>query len=245
MTDITAKPEYTKPVDCGFEYFGGRPKVACVWVGDKYGVEYVLRLYDAVAANLDMEYEFVCFTDHPPQDWFQPREGAINYEIQYDGFPHWWAKLEMFNYRNWEPQDRILYLDLDVVVTGDLRDFFMADHHFTMIANFGVNYQHAKYNSSVMVWNGQGPAAKVYDDFKNNDPDRIMKALHGDQCFIWRSRVDDIRTWPKGMCVSYKYDVRRTGLDNGTRIVVFHGDPKPDVVKDQFVIDNWLRNAKG
>ena len=245
MNDITAKPKYTPPVDCGFEYFGGQAKVACVWTGEKYGFEYVIRLKDAVDANLDIDYEFLCFMDEANfvkygdmlKGWgIQPAAKKLVY-------PHWWGKLEMFDYRNWEAADRILYLDLDVVVVGSLNDFFMADHHFTMIANFGVNFQHAKYNSSVMVWNGQGRAAKVYDNFVNNDPARIMKNLHGDQCFIWRSNIDDIRTWPKGMCVSYKYDVRRKSLDPATRIVVFHGDPKPDVVKDAFVVENWLRNT--
>jgi hypothetical protein len=53
--------------------------------------------------------------------------------------------------------------------------------------------------------------------------------------------VDDVRTWPAHWCISYKYEARRNGkLDPDTRIVVFHGDPKPDVVNDGFVIENWL-----
>lgn len=243
MIDL-APPAYTPPETSDFVYNASRKYVACLWTGRKYGFEYVLRLKQAVTRNLSTEHSFVCFVDRANfEDFSQDMvDYGITPMVKTVEQPGWWGKLEMFDYRNWSARDRILYLDLDVVITGPLDDFFLADHHTTMIANFGVNFRHAKYNSSVVCWDGNGPAAKIYDEFMQQ-PGRVMKDLHGDQCFMWRVMVDDVKTWPTDWVVSYKYDVRRKALDPNTKIVVFHGDPKPDVVKDGFVIENWLHQG--
>ena len=54
------KPEiYDKP-DPTQKYF-----VVCLKWGDKYGPEYVNKLYRMVQRNLTIDHEFVCFTENP------------------------------------------------------------------------------------------------------------------------------------------------------------------------------------
>ena len=38
--------------------------VVCMKWGDKYGAEYVNRLYNMVARNTTLPFKFVCFTDN-------------------------------------------------------------------------------------------------------------------------------------------------------------------------------------
>lgn len=220
-----------------------KPVVACVWWGDKYSSEYVERLRDAVKRNMERDYDFVCLTDRNPEE-YKDITGVLFWQTPYPEWEGWWQKIRLFDPRPWLDDTRILMLDLDIVITGPLDDFFRMDAHTAAIANFGINFKHSKYNSSVVCWDAKGPASTVFWEFIETGPEKVMQALHGDQCFFWRVMKDDCKTWPKEWCVSYKYEVRGKKLHPDTRAVVFHGDPKPDVVKDKFVIDNWLANAQ-
>jgi hypothetical protein len=93
-----------------------RLTVACVlWMGEfedrHYSPAWVTRLRDQVAAYLPMPHRFVCLSnvDVP---------GVETLPLVTD-WPGWWAQLEVYNPAR-ELGERVLYLDLDVFVTGDL-----------------------------------------------------------------------------------------------------------------------------
>ena len=243
MNPQLTPPKYTEPVVADFDMQPStmQPVVACVWwnATGKYPFEYVKRLKRAVDRNMTLDYQFYCFTDQAGDYWEMMQELGIIPLQCVPGIEGWWQKIYLFDRQLWSEDERILMLDLDCVITGSLDNFFFSTHHTTAIANFGVNYRHSKYNSSVVCWDSQGPAGKVYTDFERAGPRRVIKALHGDQCFFWRSMVDDVRVWPKDWCLSYKYDVRRGGLRHNTKAVIFHGKPDPHEVRDPFVKANW------
>jgi hypothetical protein len=94
-----------------------RLTVVCVlWMGEfegrHYSPDWVTRLRDQVAAWLPQPYRFVCLSNVEVP-------GVETIPLVTD-WPGWWAKLEIFNPAN-DLGDRVLYLDLDVFVTGDLR----------------------------------------------------------------------------------------------------------------------------
>lgn len=93
-----------------------RLTVVCVlWMGEfenrKYSPEWVVRVRDMVAAHLPLPHRFVCISnvDVP----------GVETLPLVTGWPGWWAKIEVFN-PNLNLGDRVLYLDLDVYITGDL-----------------------------------------------------------------------------------------------------------------------------
>lgn len=93
-----------------------RLTVVCVlWMGDfegrRYSPAWVTRLRDMVSAWLPEPHRFVCLSnvDVP---------GVETLPLT-TGWPGWWAKLEVFN-PALDLGARVLYLDLDVFVTGDL-----------------------------------------------------------------------------------------------------------------------------
>jgi hypothetical protein len=93
-----------------------RLTVVCVlWMGEfldrHYSPDWVLRLRDQVAAHLPQPHRFVCLSnvDVP---------GVETLPLQH-GWPGWWSQVEMFEAAR-DLGDRVLYLDLDVFVTGDL-----------------------------------------------------------------------------------------------------------------------------
>jgi hypothetical protein len=81
--------------------------------------------------------------------------------------------------------------------------------------------------------------------------------MHGDQDWMFDQIKTNFDFWPDEWCQSYKWEVRNrnelSGAGNNrvftkviepeikpnTSILVFHGSPKPEQVKDPIVVDNW------
>jgi hypothetical protein len=152
------------------------------------------------------------------------------------GWPGWWSKIELFRL----DIGPVLYLDLDMVITGPLDDLMNYPHEFTAWEN--VSKAGGAINSSVMAWSG--PHASIYDPFAAN-PKRWMaecvtKKCWGDQGFIER-HVGQWQGWQSmfpGAVVSYKHHIlrqRRNDPKREMRLVSFHGKPKPWEVKRSWV----------
>ena len=102
------------------------PTVACVLrSGGIYTEEWVDRLRRDVAANLAIPHRFVCLTDMAPDCETLPLR---------DPWTGWWSKLELFRPGNFNGP--VLYLDLDVIVVGDLTEIVSHPHEFTMCEDY-------------------------------------------------------------------------------------------------------------
>jgi hypothetical protein len=182
--------------------------VACVLSpGPTYNLSHVERLEKMVAQHMRQPYRFVCVDDSQ--------------------FPRWFAKIDL-----WRPgrfTGRVLYLDLDVTVVGNLDD--LANHlaHFVIIKNFKEVKESpkAKFNSSVMAWNASPETDHLFSEFTPDD----MKL--GDQDYI-SERMPDVATFPEDWCVSYKVQkiAKLKTLPRDARVVCYHGKPKPFELPD-------------
>ena len=93
--------------------------------GTKYGPEYVNRLYSGVRRHLDLDCRFLCFTDD---------SGELRAEVEvhpipaFDVPPAWrrtpWLKLALFRDDLAGLAGLSLFLDLDILITGRMDDFF-------------------------------------------------------------------------------------------------------------------------
>ncbi len=156
------------------------------------------------------EHRFVCLTNAP--HWEQP-EGIERIPLE-DGNHGWWAKIELFRPGLFD--DRVLYLDLDVEVVGDLRPIIEYPAPFASIKDY-INK--SQINSSVMVFDpGAGAAAYT------SDPP--ITDWHGDQGFI-SAAIPDIERFPVSWCPSYKVHVKRFGCPPDAKVIVYHGTPRP------------------
>lgn len=227
--------------------------VLCVRYGNKYGKEYVERLRNMVQRHLTLPYEFVCLTDDP-----SPISGVRLIIEPNAGYAKpWWHKVHMFD-PSLPISGRILYLDLDVLICGNIdklvlnkeeKDFFgIRDFNRKFIPNWNI------LNSSVMSWEG-GYHPDIWTVFKT-DPTKAQR-LHGDQDWIWQVARSRITFWPDQYIMSYKWELRERSetervsgklrfkttrnpiIPKECCVVVFHGDPKPENIQDSFVVDNW------
>lgn len=210
--------------------------VVCVCYGTKYPNSYVHRLKKAVAKHLHIDHEFVCLSD-------REIDGVKTIPLpQLDKRAEgWWQKVNLFWPGLFPDGKRVLYLDLDVVITGDLDVLVKqwAPEPLAMIFNFGPNRGHCAHNSSVLLWSANDERLMpIWLQYQNHAA-QIMKTLHGDQCWMWRVLRDNVANFPQELIVSYKYDCRHKNVDPRARVVVFHGDPKPDECREPWVRAHW------
>jgi hypothetical protein len=204
--------------------------VVSVRVGDKYPIEYVIKLHDGIARHLDEEQAHYCLTDAPDSlpDGIEPI--LVNPSL-----PGWWAKVQLFDLDTmpWRNGAELLYMDLDVCVTGRLEELphgIIRDWHWPT------------YNSSVMRWR-HGEHAAIWDRFTPDVIDRPTESLTGllpagqinggDQ--EWISQVSAWETFPPDMFVSYRNAV--SWPPETAKAVIFHGWPK----MGDFDEEGWAR----
>ena len=114
--------------------------ILCMKWGVKYGPEYVNRLYGMVHRNLQGPFRFICLTD---------KADGIRSEVECFPLPalalpagipeRGWNKLTTFSADlcdKYGLQGSVLFLDVDVVITGALDDFFTYPGSFLIIHDY-------------------------------------------------------------------------------------------------------------
>ncbi len=132
------------------------------------------------------------------------------------GLPGWWAKLELFDPR-YALGDRVLYLDLDSLVVGDLESIFEVAGEFALAPSLDVvNGQGKlaikKYNSSVMVWT-PGKRPEIIEEFSP----ALMGVYRGDQDWIAQICPSE-NTLPEAWVSKLKYC--KGGPGKGMKVVL-------------------------
>lgn len=207
--------------------------VVCVLKsGGDFDVEYVERLYEGVAANLQCEFYFCCFTDlvddlRPLQLKY---ENVVAIPLMHD-LPGWWSKMELFVMTG-----PCLYFDLDTVINGRLDEIANLDEPFVMLRDVG---RYDRPASGMMMW--QGDHRYLLQIFLGNR-ERIMAQYMdkdvgsrggpwGDGGFIGveagRERgikfFQDLVT--PGTIVSYKWQTKAER--EAASVICYHGPPRP------------------
>lgn len=190
--------------------------------GGDYNQNHVTWLYN----QLPPDIEKVCFTD-----LVIPGIQTIKLTKE---LPGWWSKIEIFDPER--TPDDILYLDLDVVIVGAMTDIIQ-NNQLTMLSDF---FFPTKTKNSAIMRIPHDEKYKAWDAF-NRYPDLFMSRYQsgGDQEFL--SKIyPHAALWQDilpGQIVSYKKHVihkkkNEHAIGNGTvpvgtRIVCFHGKPRP------------------
>jgi len=200
--------------------------IACLKWGHKYPSEYVNILADMVARSTTKPHKFVCFTDDP--------EG-IDPHIHTEALPGelkgWWNKLWLF--KKGVLEGRVLFLDLDTIITGNLDPFLEYSGDFALLRDF---YRDG-YGSGVMVWNGDH--SHIWDDYvKAGYP--VLSG--GDQAWIENYDAQLLQDLYPGKIVSYKVHAREWPPD-GASIVCFHGNPNPHDYPSKWIEQVWRKGG--
>lgn len=230
---------------------------ACVIHDTLYSWEYVEKLHRGLQRNLSIPVRMHVYTEerrpvpktmikHTLQEWPDVRGPKRS----------WWYKLQMFNTRLFSGE--LLYFDLDTVITGNIdwiwelpTEYFWAPKDFRYLQR----QNHIKINSSVM-WFDNERWKSLYNDL---DPARLkaVSKHYGDQDYIFENVPQHhIRYLPQNRINSWRWQAHNGGwnflskkckapgtgttIDQDVSVLVFHGNPKPHEINDNFIDKHWF-----
>ena len=218
--------------------------VICIRWGTRYGADYVNRLYRGVMRHVSRPTRFVAFTDDPAG--LDPGVDAIKIPVvSFDSGPDLsraglkpgpWRKLALWSTDLGGLDGEVLFLDLDVLVTGPLDPFFDYEPgRLCVIRNWTQGRREGIGNTSVLRFRA-GSAPHLLRDFEA-DPVAMSYRHDNEQIYVTRAAGLPMAFWPSGWCASFKHDLMPPwpfyifippALSAEARVVVFTGHPRPD-----------------
>ena len=241
--------------------------IICMKWGNRYSSLFVNRLYQSIKRHCKNNTRLICFTDD---------NVGINKKIICKPLPKInlpdeiaytpWRKISVWQFPLFNLSGDILFLDLDLVITGNLDKLFSYEpgkycviENWTQIGSGIGNTSCFRFPAGEMKY--------IYSKFEEN-PHKIWKKFHIEQIYI-SSEIKDQVFWPRDWCKSFKHNLlpawpfriwKSAELPKETMIVAFTGKPDPDdviegkwpVKKSQFykkiykqlktpkwVLENW------
>jgi hypothetical protein len=200
--------------------------------------ETVEVLYNQVKRNVS-DVNFVCFSDNDSVKCDELRPLT-------DGLPGWWSIIEAFQYKG-----PVIFTGLDTVITGEINkicDYIkaMPEHEFMMLRKVKAHHNRNFTNlgihgwaSGIMGWNGD--QSWLYKEFnyvqhgqlqweQRYTSEKLMDRYIETRGHKNRFRITCAQDTMDGI-YSYKWDCRN-GLPENAKIVLFHGSPRPNEVKE-------------
>jgi hypothetical protein len=214
--------------------------IVCMKWGERYSADYANSLWSMIRRNTKRDTRLVCYTDDPR---------GIDPEIQTYPIPKIdlperiknkpWRKIGLWNHELPGVSGDVLFMDLDVVITGSVDEFF--DHSpgstFCVIENW--TQPGSKIGNTSVYRFRVGAHPYLYEDLQR-DPEAILAKFPNSQTYISHS-IRSMEYWPAPWCVSFKHSLMprwplnffvTTPLPPDTKVVCFTGKPDPDEARD-------------
>mmetsp|Transcript_25191 Transcript_25191/g.30754 ORF Transcript_25191/g.30754 Transcript_25191/m.30754 type:complete len:520 (+) Transcript_25191:330-1889(+) len=270
-TDLSMRPIVIRNVVPVLQDYKGEVHVVCIKWGKKYGSEYVNKLGSSIRRNLKTRnFRLHCFTDDPDgidEDTlihsFDKYEKYIDDSIAWKG---WWYKLLVLFHRELKhsllvcsriPCDvpsssgeinakavRVVYIDLDTVITGPLDDIFSYAGEFGLLSTDNFENEAAVkggYNSSMMIFDA-GFGVEILDTVKKIGIGNVNSFVHRMDHWleIMVENADFLQNIFPGQILEYRRDVTNNEVPPNGRIVNFPLHPKPNhLINKQWIKQNW------
>lgn len=216
--------------------------------GDKYGVSDVAKLARGVRRHLSEPYRFICLTDDILRE---PIEGVDYQPIPNKdllNIPGCFARLCLFD-PHWQfirdigEGERIVCIDLDTVITGDLFPLFNRDNPFLILT--GANAANpCPYNGSLWLLHA-GYRPDVWSDFTLEKANAAGFYSFPDDQGWMAHKIPGVAGWPAGSR-SGVYAFKKPAWPKGddlpadARMVVFPGWRRPARFTDlEWVREHW------
>lgn len=223
--------------------------VICVKWGTRYPATYVNCLWAMIRRNTKRDTRLVCFTDDPvgvhPDVITQP---IPEVRLPPEKATQTWRKLTFWQEGVEYLSGDLLFLDLDVVITGSIDAFFdfKPEATFCVIENWTQVGQKIG-NTSVFRFR-VGAHTYIYDQVQA-DPEGVVRRYANEQTYISRI-VTSMEYWPAEWCVSFKHSLmpiwplnffQTARLPPETKVVCFTGHPDPDEARDGIWPAPWYK----
>ncbi len=200
--------------------------------GDKYSPEYVRKLKNSLLRNVKQEFHFIVMSDQK-LDFLDT--APIQYPKGVTLDRNCFVRLQTFS-REWQQSegieigDKILSIDVDCVVTGELDPLVDTDNKFMIMQ--GGNFQPCPYNGALQLLT-VGHHRDVWDDFTIDRASQVpFHEWPDDQGWLWHM-IPNAAGWKcgpeHGVYVFHKpgWPERSDNLPEGARVVAFAGKRSP------------------
>jgi hypothetical protein len=214
--------------------------------GTSYRAPHVQRLAQSVRQWLTVPHRFLCLTDHPVSGVETVANPAPEYPTRC------YRRLWLFSEAAAQLGDRILHLDLDLVICGPLDALVRRSADLTIYRAGSIAARGYSLNPSVL-WLRTGTQTDIWDRYRRH-PREVAAAANADG--FWGSDQAVISHLRKNMTVDTFGDedgvvsfrrIRHESLaapPPGTCIVSFHGKRTP-FEKEIQQAHPWIRAAWG
>ena len=229
----------------------GRVNVLCMKWGDYYTADYVNRLYAGVKHYLHLPFRFVCVTDdatgiRPEVETVPfPPDPKVPGRLFSRPWPNIFAKLAFFKDGFAQLKGPTLFLDIDLLVTGNLDRFFLFHPgEFCIIHNW-VEWRKHLFRKAPDIGNSScfrfeaGKSNGVWETFLREKelPGQKERFLLGSQKFQTYAmmKTGKVNWWPSDWVCSFKRQLVPIFPLNKifapwrpsrkVSIVAFHGQP--------------------
>jgi hypothetical protein len=220
--------------------------------GTKYTTAHVARMQAMLARHLTIPYTMVCLTDKPKELPPGVQAAKLPPTLPWDskGLRRMW----LYSADAGRLGDRLLQLDLDVVITASLDPIVSRPEPFVIWKSDSNWKDKWAYNATVMLitpgaqealW--QRYMADPWRIFAEADADGWGPKVNSDQalaCYLLKDQ--DVPVWTEADGIrafrvfAGKHGDRGQVLPAGTRLVSFHG-PRDPSIKDLQHKAPWIR----
>jgi hypothetical protein len=213
--------------------------IICMKWGDKFGPEYVNNLYHMVKRNITLPFRFVCLTEKaegiesdveikPLPDFIEPPPKYLKFCLA-------WRKLTMFDNPLYDLKGKALFMDLDVVVIGNIDCFFSYTEKLAIIENW--SQPNRLIGQSSVVCFEIGRHSHLLEKYRQQQIE-VLSNNRTEQVYITRELGEgNFKYFPDDWCKSFKMHCMPGGFLNSfmtptkipphSKIIVFHGAPNP------------------
>jgi hypothetical protein len=214
-----------------------KKQIICINWGTKYGPPYINRLYAMVARNITPPFTFTCFTDSsegvrpevrceplPPLDAPLPAKS-----------PGIWNKARLWSAELADLTGPVLFLDLDLLVTGSLDGFFEHGEEDDVILAVNPVRPLERLGQTSIYRFPVGKLLPLKQAFEA-DPEGIAGRFRYEQRFVTRTAPGGIKFWPRRWVLLFRHDLipvfpinffRPPRLPKDARVVLFAGHLNP------------------
>ncbi|MEL6419902.1 MAG: glycosyl transferase [Pseudomonadota bacterium] len=223
-------------------------QIMCINWGTAFGAPYINRLYAMVARNITTPFKFVCFTDStegvrpevichdlPPMLGHMPKNTRGK-----------WPKSRLWARTLPDLEGPVLFLDLDVVITGTLDPFFeFGEPDDVVLARNAAKPFHRIGQTSIYRM-PVGALADLQEEFAA-DPQAVADTYKWEQVFVTKKAPNGVKLWPRKWVKHFRIECLPTfplnyfmqpTLPADARVVIFAGMPNPkDAALGQFSDD--------
>lgn len=211
-------------------------QIICIKWGSKYGPEYVNRLRGMIARNITPPFRLFCFTDDA---------AGLHPDIEVRPLPVFDYEAPVRTRGKW-PKSRlwgdlgdvtgvVLFLDLDVIITGNLDPFFTYGDPGDTILGRNPNTPLERLGQT-SVYRMRVGTLKPLQALFRADPQGVADRYGYEQRFVTRNAPGGVRFWPRGWLAHFRMHsipvfplnyLRPPRVPRGSRIVIFAGALNP------------------